>query len=57
MSETDARSTVEVLVPADPPALDEAGWRALFDLLTHAAEADLGPEWRSILAERAEAGR
>jgi len=47
---------LDALVPDRPPELDDVGWRTLLGILVDAAEAEMGPHWRSVLAERAGAG-
>jgi len=43
--------SLDALVPDGPPELDDIGWRTLLGVLVDAAEATLGPEWRSRLTE------
>jgi len=44
---------IDVVLPDGPPELDGAGWKSLLGVMVDAAEAEFGPEWRSVLAERA----
>jgi len=46
-----------VVLPDRPPALDDAAWRTLLAVLVDAARAEFGPDWRSTLAARRQAGR
>ena len=41
----------EVVLPDEPPYLDEPTWRVLLGVLVDAAETELGPEWRARLAD------
>ena len=44
---------VTVLLPDQPPTLAESGWRAILRLLVQSAEEELGPDWRTRIAESA----
>jgi len=53
VSEVAAERRVEVVRPDGLPDLDGTAWRALLRLLVDAAERELGPGWRLVLAQGA----